>query len=203
MNDLIVNRIVVFNALRISCVTSIGLLFMIIVFNSILNDFNSSIEILFNLTLPSFISLYILPKIFFKRFERVKNKEIIRESFGFKEFALYIFVNLIGFCIALRNSNLQDNLVLLFHYDIICYSEEYVYRKLILNVLCTRLSKFLSIVISATLFAFILHINENIFINLLLRFPLGIILGLIATKTKCLRYSWLAHVFYDLMMIYV
>ncbi|WP_420911378.1 CPBP family intramembrane glutamic endopeptidase [Kandleria vitulina] len=90
--------------------------------------------------------------------------------------------------------------MIILHYSIVSLGEEYTYRTLILDVLKQKYKVWISIAISALLFSFILHINEDILINLLIRFPIGLILGYISNKTNTIMYSIILHTIYNLMI---
>lgn len=93
-----------------------------------------------------------------------------------------------------------DFLLLVFHYLIVSLGEEYMYRDLMLNSLRSSYSIYVSVILSSILFAFIGHINESIIINLVVRFPLGLILGWIASKTNSITYPIIIHTLYNLIV---
>ena len=91
--------------------------------------------------------------------------------------------------------------MMIFHYIVVSVGEEFTYRKLILKLLNERYKTNIAVVISAFLFSFLLHINESLLGNLLIRFPIGIVLGFIAVKTESIAYTIILHTMYNLIVL--
>ena len=91
--------------------------------------------------------------------------------------------------------------IVIFHYTIVSLGEEFTYRKLILRLLNIRYKTWVAIIISAIMFSFILHINENLILNLLIRFPMGIVFGCVAVKTNSIAYTVVLHTIYNLIVL--
>lgn len=79
---------------------------------------------------------------------------------------------------------------------IIAFSEEFLFRHFLIN---DSNNKYI-LLISSLVFAFIVHINEPLFSNLLIRFPLGLVLGIVFRKKKNLIGCIVLHFIYNLMM---
>ena len=92
-------------------------------------------------------------------------------------------------------------LVIILHYTVVSLGEEFTYRKLILGFLDRRYKTWIAVVASAFMFAFILHISEDFIINLLIRFPMGIVFGCIAVKTDTIAYTIVLHTIYNLTIL--
>lgn len=181
-------------------VLSLLLLLILILACSIL-PFN--VGILTYLTLPTFIALFLVPKLielFYKRkIEIVKQKKYtVRPIFSIGIFLLLL--TCYWFFLQDKFENGDDFLLLVFHYLIVSLGEEYMYRDLMLNSLRSSYSVYVSVILSSILFAFIGHINESIMINLVVRFPLGLILGWIASKTNSITYPIIIHTLYNLIV---
>lgn len=97
--------------------------------------------------------------------------------------------------------NTMFMVALIVHYALLGVSEEYISRVVVLKILSEKYNGVLSIIISAFIFSFILHNNENFIVNLLVRTPLGIFFGYITRKTKCAYYTMSLHAIYDLILI--
>ncbi|QSZ26622.1 CPBP family intramembrane metalloprotease [Aceticella autotrophica] len=82
-------------------------------------------------------------------------------------------------------------------------SEEILVRGVILKELKKIFNVYYSIVIDALIFAFVFHANDNIEINLFIRFPLGLILGLIATRAKSIHPCVLLHWSYNIAVVLI
>jgi membrane protease YdiL (CAAX protease family) len=156
------------------------------------------ISMLITLTLPTIISLYLLPKSLSKFL--IKNKNISIKEIIFTITFLLVFSIIYGLLFLNKFDSLSMMIIIILHYSIVSLGEEYTYRTLILDVLKQKYKVWISIAISALLFSFILHINEDILINLLIRFPIGLILGYISNKTNTIMYSIILHTIYNLMI---
>ena len=93
--------------------------------------------------------------------------------------------------------------VIMLHYTIVSLGEEFTYRKLIIGLLKEKYKTWISILVSAILFAFILHMSEDIVTNLFIRFPMGVILGCIAVKTNSIAYTVVLHTIYNLIVFII
>ena len=188
-------------ALTISVISAFILLFLMICF-SFFDIRTMEGSMLVGLTLPTVISLYLLPKLFQWIFEtkinRTANKMFQRwksilflTGFG----VLYIMIYWEKF------ESVPMMLVIILHYTVVSLGEEFTNRKLILGLLGRRYKTWIAVVASAFMFAFILHISENFVINLLIRFPMGIVFGCIAVKTDTIAYTIVLHTIYNLIML--
>ena len=61
--------------------------------------------------------------------------------------------------------------------------------------------KYIIIILSAIIFAFVTHMNGNIETNLLLRMPMGIITGVIYEKDRNLVLPFLLHLVYNIVIV--
>ena len=177
MNDYLKKDYALLTSLTISVITSCILLLLMITF-SIIPVKTKEISMLITLTLPTIISLYLLPKSLSKFL--IKNKNISIKEIIFTITFLLVFSIIYGLLFLNKFDSLSMMIIIILHYSIVSLGEEYTYRTLILDVLKQKYKVWISIAISALLFSFILHINEDILINLLIRFPIGLILGYIS-----------------------
>lgn len=197
MNDYLKKDYALLTSLTISVITSCILLLLMITF-SIIPVKTKEISMLITLTLPTIISLYLLPKSLSKFL--IKNKNISIKEIIFTITFLLVFSIIYGLLFLNKFDSLFMMIIIILHYSIVSLGEEYTYRTLILDVLKQKYKVWISIAISALLFSFILHINEDILINLLIRFPIGLILGYISNKTNTIMYSIILHTIYNLMI---
>ncbi|MFD4706953.1 CPBP family intramembrane glutamic endopeptidase [Gottfriedia sp. NPDC058432] len=199
------NRInVLLICLGISILTAFFLLILIVLFSLIaIPESNWSMTV--NLTLPTFLALYLIPRfcVFFLSTNKNDFNMSTRTATSY-----FVFLSLFSFFLLMYAHFFGDQfdnkavlISLIIHFLVVSIGEEYIYRNLILNTLRRNYNNFLSIMISALMFAFVLHSNEDFSINLLVRFPLGILFGLIAVKTKDIKNSVLAHTIYNLLLI--
>ncbi|WP_220095315.1 CPBP family intramembrane glutamic endopeptidase [Schleiferilactobacillus shenzhenensis] len=84
-------------------------------------------------------------------------------------------------------------------YIAVAWGEETLYRGYIMNSLTGSFSKTRANLIQAAMFAFLSHVGgfENMLFNLIVRFPMGLLLGYIAQKTHSLRVPMLIHWLYN------
>jgi len=197
MNDYLKKDYALLTSLTISVITSCILLLLMITF-SIIPVKTKEISMLITLTLPTIISLYLLPKSLSKFL--IKNKNISIKEIIFTITFLLVFSIIYGLLFLNKFDSLSMMIIIILHYSIVSLGEEYTYRTLILDVLKQKYKVWISIAISALLFSFILHINEDILINLLIRFPIGLILGYISNKTNTIMYSIILHTIYNLII---
>ncbi len=197
MNDYLKKDYALLTSLTISVITSCILLLLMITF-SIIPVKTKEISMLITLTLPTITSLYLLPKSLSKFL--IKNKNISIKEIIFTITFLLVFSIIYGLLFLNKFDSLSMMIIIILHYSIVSLGEEYTYRTLILDVLKQKYKVWISIAISALLFSFILHINEDILINLLIRFPIGLILGYISNKTNTIIYSIILHTIYNLMI---
>jgi membrane protease YdiL (CAAX protease family) len=197
MNDYLKKDYALLTSLTISVIISCILLLLMITF-SIIPVKTKEISMLITLTLPTIISLYLLPKSLSKFL--IKNKNISIKEIIFTITFLLVFSIIYGLLFLNKFDSLSMMIIIILHYSIVSLGEEYTYRTLILDVLKQKYKVWISIAISALLFSFILHINEDILINLLIRFPIGLILGYISNKTNTIMYSIILHTIYNLMI---
>lgn len=85
-------------------------------------------------------------------------------------------------------------------YGSVAFGEELLCRYYSQNLLEKELPYWLAICLQAALFSFALHSGFPFYLNLLLRFPIGIILTIICQKTKSLPLVMGIHYLYDMVI---
>ena len=145
--------------LTISVISAFILLFLMICF-SFLNIRTMEESMLVGLTLPTVISLYLLPKLF----QRILDPKINRPANKmFQRWKAILFLT--GFVVLYvmicwqKFESISMMLVIILHYTVVSLGEEFTYRKLILGFLDRRYKTWIAVVASAFMFAFILHIS--------------------------------------------
>lgn len=162
-----------------------------ILLNSILSTNNIAVLVLNELSI--LLSLAIIPYIFFKRYIYLG----LRFSENKRELTFVIFISIL---ISLIFIDIETSV----HFMIIAISEELLFREIYYQYLLENINigvnknKFLVVmIIISFIFATILHINDNFFINILVRFPLGIVLFLIRDRFKlgsAIIFHWIYNV---------
>ncbi|GAB6116902.1 type II CAAX endopeptidase family protein [Thermoanaerobacter sp. CM-CNRG TB177] len=160
-------------------------------------------------SLKDVISFFSIPVIFFLGvlpvlYEKVYEKESLYNiGLVYGRNRIYIFWMLVSFAILLASIlsiyRIEQTLffILVLHNFAVGLSEEILVRGVILTELKKIFNVYSSIVIDALIFAFVFHANEDIKINLFIRFPLGLILALIATRAKSIHPCVLLHWAYN------
>ncbi|MCG1145664.1 CPBP family intramembrane metalloprotease [Staphylococcus epidermidis] len=93
-----------------------------------------------------------------------------------------------------------DDYKLITFYFFIALGEEFLFREVVFNILLNNFNLLISISIGSLLFALILHLNESLESNLLIRFPSSIILYVIRYKFK-LSFSIITHWIYNIFIV--
>jgi hypothetical protein len=166
-------------------------------------------------SLKDVISFFSIPVIFFLGvlpvlYEKVYEKESLYNiGLVYGRNRIYIFWMLVSFAILLasilRIYRIEQTLffILVLHNFAVGLSEEILVRGVILTELKKIFNVYSSIVIDALIFAFVFHANEDIKINLFIRFPLGLILALIATRVKSIHPCVLLHWAYNVAVVLI
>lgn len=136
------------------------------------------------------VSLVVIPYCVYKkmldyRMEKIEKKKAIVEIL----LETVIFVILSCF--------FEKTIVL--HYLVIATAEEIHFRKFQYEFLKNKLGMKKALIISSAIFAFVLHLNDPILGNLMIRLPLGIVLCLIRYKFGISK-SIAAHWIYDVIV---
>lgn len=193
MNEFWIRKYALIIAIAIAAFSAFLLLFLMICFGFFPIRIMEG-SVLVRLTLPTVISLYLFPKLCQRGLILNKNKSSKEMNQRWKSILCLIgFIVLYGIICSKEFASIPMMVVIIFHYTVVSLGEEFTYRKLILGLLDTKYKTYIAIVISALMFSFILHINEDLIVNLLIRFPMGIVLGCIAVKTNSIAYTIVLH----------
>ncbi|PTK99733.1 hypothetical protein BUZ18_12295 [Staphylococcus haemolyticus] len=92
-----------------------------------------------------------------------------------------------------------DYFKLTLFYLTIAMGEEYLFREVVYKILLNNFSFINSIIIGSLLFSLLLHLNESIITNLLIRFPSSILLYLLRYAFG-LRVSVSVHWIYNILV---
>ncbi|WP_325167724.1 CPBP family glutamic-type intramembrane protease [Staphylococcus haemolyticus] len=92
-----------------------------------------------------------------------------------------------------------DDFKLTLFYLTIAMGEEYLFREVVYKILLNNFSFINSIIIGSLLFSLLLHLNESIITNLLIRFPSSILLYLLRYAFG-LRVSISVHWIYNILV---
>lgn len=88
-----------------------------------------------------------------------------------------------------------------FHLGVLAFSEEFLFRIFMQERMMKVLSIFSAILLTALVFAFVLHASEMPVVNLLVRFPLSILIGYIYYIRRNIFPCFLIHFIYDFTTI--
>ncbi|EPF4498134.1 CPBP family intramembrane glutamic endopeptidase [Enterococcus faecium] len=153
-------------------------------------------DIFFQMSVPTIISIFLIPyminryhKIRYTCYISSRNIIVVLTSMCISFFVVYLVYN-------------QSNLVLLcFHFFLVAISEEYLYRGIIYFRLSEEIrSEIFVVLISSCIFAFLGHMGEPFYYNLIYRFPLGILFGFLRVKTGGITYPIIVHAFYNIII---
>ena len=145
------------------------------------------------LSAPTIVSLVVQPifleKVLFK--SKVNfSKHIIVATLALISILLCSFVNV------------SEKTILILHFILVGYSEEMLYRMIILDRMESSYTILESIVITSLIFAFLGHISETILDNLIIRFPLGVFLAFIRIKFNNVGVSTIIHSLYNILVTF-
>lgn len=118
-------------------------------------------------------------------------------EYSFPKFNLLTCVILSFIIVFLSHQVLHSNEV--YHAFFISVSEELLFRNIIYYILLAHFDKKSTIFIGSILFAVLLHLNGDLFINSLVKFPSSIILYWISNKFG-IEYSIALHWFYNIFV---
>ena len=189
-------------AMSIVVLSAFILLFLVICF-SLVPIKSENIGLLVGLSIPTIISMWLFP-MFCTYILRIKT-DIKQCRKGILISCLWMILFITIYCL-LYSGEFESEInmmVIIGHYIIVSIGEEFTYRRVVLDILNTRYASGISILLSAVMFSFILHLNENILVNIAIRFPIGIVLGYIATKTRTISYTVLLHTIYNLLVFII
>lgn len=145
--------------------------------------------LIFN-SVPVILGLIVFPKcIAILKLIKLENRLNLKINI----WVLMLFILAIGLGIMKSNIGIELFVVTL----VIAISEEYLFRYYLMD---GSNSKSI-IIISSLVFAFVVHSNEPFLSNLVIRFPLGAILGSVYYKNKNFLLPTTLHLFYNLLMI--
>ena len=172
----------------------------------ILNVANISgiIGVLIHTTMPLFIAFVIIP-IMFGKFKKVmtlkdvgicvcmEKNSIIYKIVGGAIYGIVLFS-------LFQRCDLQEAETVGLLYAGVGICEEIFSRGIIFFKLKSRFSTIASVIISALIFAFVFHTAGGLYGNILIRFPIGIVLSLIYIRSKDLYTSMFLHSAYDMAL---
>lgn len=143
-------------------------------------------------TLTFLVSFILLPTIIVKLITRKSFIHIFNNIVNIKRLIILMPVT---FIVSLLLTDLSTTL----QYLVVAMGEEYLFRHLIFLLLKEKFSKIYTYIIGSILFACVLHINDNLLSNLLIRFPSSIIFYYLADRYR-LQDSIALHWFYNVIV---
>ncbi|MGT2757667.1 CPBP family intramembrane metalloprotease [Streptococcus ovuberis] len=150
-------------------------------------------SILLSLSTPTIFALVVQP-IFLE-------KVLFKSKVNFSKHIIVVISALVSILICYF-VNIPENIILILHFILIGYSEEILYRMIILDRMKSSYNILESIVITALIFAFLGHISEPILDNLMIRFPLGIFLAFIRIRFNNIGIPTIIHALYNVLVTF-
>lgn len=166
----------------------------------------NAFQVLFIFSLPMLIFLTILPVIFEKR-RKVSWQELGFQFKKNKKNGVMLVVNILIVVYAMyrmltSGGNFQKVIPIMLQMIVIGISEETICRGVIFHEIKSFLNKdILCVIISALLFSFVYHSGDTDSANLLIRLPLGLILGAVRAYTGNVYNSMAMHIWYNTLVI--
>ncbi|HHB2989065.1 CPBP family intramembrane glutamic endopeptidase [Staphylococcus pasteuri] len=135
------------------------------------------------------IGFIILPRLITDKI--IGFESYIYQSINFYRFIAYIIIVFTLFLIWSVNI---ENIIQPF---IVAICEEYLFRGIFFGILVSKFSKIKSFLIGSLIFALLLHLNGNFIENLLIKFPSGILLYILADKLglqESILFHWVHNI---------
>ena len=131
------------------------------------------------------LSLFIIPYLYIERNHYEINVNI-KKGLSLRTFVFLLLGILLiwQYNLALEKISEIALLEFIIQFLVVSVSEEYLYRCCVQEILCKIFSFKLSTIIQSILFAFILHTSLPFYLNLFLRFPMGLLLTYIHKKNS-------------------
>jgi len=150
-------------------------------------------NILLLLSAPTIVALVVQP-IFLE-------KVLFKSRVNFSKHIIVVILALISIFLC-SIVNVPEKTTLILHFILIGYSEEMLYRMIILDRMKSSYNILESIVITSLIFAFLGHISESTLDNLTIRFPLGLFLAFIRIKFNNIGVPTIIHALYNILVTF-
>lgn len=205
------------NIIRVICYISIPLCFLMCLtllpsyflngsISSDVNKMTSLGQVIMCFSIPMFISLVILPvlvKLFLQK-EKLYNIGFHRPKLIGILFCIAFLMVVVWSYIRLENNpnmTIPANVIII-QFLVVAISEEIILRGVIMDELDKIFqNKYASCIVNAAIFAFIYHSSETFSSNLCVRFPLGLILGILRVKSGEIYSPIMLHWAYNMFII--
>lgn len=195
--------------LLIGC--AILLLPLFLVINSILffggietdiSDVTSITRILFCFSLPMVISLVLFPYYTSKKIYKLTNNDLglcldIKNSISFFICCIIAMISCILFFL---HDNSFENYHVVFSFLFVGFTEEFFFRGVLYAIFNQKLKPITALIITSLIFSVLFHSTDSVANNLIFRFPIGLLLGIIRIKTKNIYSASLIHFAYNLLV---
>lgn len=208
MIDLKIIKIIIYTLYPMILLVFLVILFNLFLFGNIITDVNDTsnlYESIIGFSLPLLISFCIIPYLIEKNFF---NKSTIqlgllynKKKISYLQTSIFTTVSII--ISVLGYKRLENELIVIISFIIVAICEEFYCRGLMYNVIQESFNEVSAILFNSIIFSIIYHSGGDIWINLLLRFPLAIILSLLRFKTKSIYDSVLLHYIYNVAISFI
>lgn len=149
------------------------------------------------------ISFIILPFYLLQKQHNIKFSEIGIRRFNIIDSIFLIIVVFFSILLFKTKGDIKVFVEVISQQLFVSLSEEFLMRGIVFYLLLQLLhKKFYVVIVSAIIFAFILHTGGDFISNLLYRFPAGIILAVLRIHTKKIYLPIMVHFIYNLWCIY-
>lgn len=153
-----------------------GISYALSVFLTIISSNNQNFNLLstFWLTVCMLIFFVIIPFFIARKIYGIDYRCL---NINLKNYTIYILIGFIFFKYILKINSIN-----IFRNLIVASSEEFLFRFIIFEILLRGFDKKYAIVIGSILFALILHLNADVLINIISKFPMSIVLYILYDK---------------------
>ena len=124
----------------------------------------------------------------------IRNKKILTLNI------LILVAVIFSFCTS-NAFNSSEIPAMILHILAIGISEEIMLRSIVYDEVHSKFNTVISVIITSLIFAFIYHSGSDWQSNLLIRFPLGVILSILRIKTNNIYSSILFHSWYNMLVL--
>lgn len=164
------------------------------------NIFKLNNEIVYVISV--FISLNYIPRKYIKKKYSYFLKDI--NKINKIDIVMFLFGNIFLIYFYIKTNNVVAYLPLvIIKFMVVAISEEILYRIYLQKILEKIFTVRIALLLQSFMFAFILHSGLPVILNLLLRFPIGIILTCIYKKNNRIDIPILIHYFYNFIIIMI
>ena len=173
---------------------------------TLVESMNGFIETFTIFSIPMLLFLAVIPLIVKVKYENKSFKELGLIYTSNKRNNILLALNMVvlmvmGVRFVTLDINSGEILTMFIHILCIGVSEEIMLRSVVFDEVGSKFNKVITIIITALIFSFIYHSGSDLQSNILIRFPLGLILGFLRSKTNNVYNSIAFHTWYNMFVL--